>query len=80
MEVVLFRHAHRSGLMERPLPEDVYRYGVLMSVSPVFFFLVSIPVAFFSTTLAVAMWFGGIPLGMLAARRKPDRADELLLG
>jgi TMEM175 potassium channel family protein len=80
MEVVLFRHAYRSGLLERQPPRDVYRFGVLMALSPVLFFAVSIPFAFISTTLAVCIWFLGIPLGAFSDRWKPEGADELLLG
>ncbi|HEY6653218.1 MAG TPA: hypothetical protein VI028_03760, partial [Solirubrobacterales bacterium] len=80
MEVVLFSHAQNHDLLERKLPRDVYRYGVLMSLSPVFFFLLSIPVAFISTTLAACMWFLGIPFAAIAERWKPKGADELLLG
>lgn len=80
MEVVLFRHAYRNGLLRRQPPQDVYRFGVLMSLSPVIFFAASIPFAFISTTLAVVIWFLGIPLGALADRWKPEGADELLFG
>jgi uncharacterized membrane protein len=80
MEVVLFRHAYRGGLLEKQPPPDVYRYGVLMSASPVVFFGLSIPVAFASTTVAVVVWFLGIPLAAVAQRWKPEGADELLLG
>ena len=65
-------------LLQRKLPPDVYRYGVAMSLSPVLFFLLSIPVAFVSTTLAVCCWFLGIPLAAVAERWKPEGADELL--
>jgi uncharacterized membrane protein len=80
MEVVLFRHAYQNGLLEKQPPHDVYRYGVLMSLSPVLFFAISIPIAFVSTTLAVCTWFLGIPLAAIAERWKPEGADELLLG
>jgi uncharacterized membrane protein len=80
MEVVLFSHAQNHDLLERKLPRDVYRYGAAMSLAPVFFFLLSIPVAFISTTLAVCMWFLGIPLAAIAERWKPEGADDLLLG
>jgi uncharacterized membrane protein len=80
MEVVLFSHAQKHGLLQRKLPRDVYRYGVTMSLAPVFFFLLSIPVAFISTTLAACMWFLGIPFAAIADRWKPKEADELLLG
>ena len=80
MEVVLFSHAHRHDLLARKLPRDIYRYGTAMSLSPVVFFLLSIPVAFVSTTLAACMWFLGIPFAAIAERWKPEGADELLLG
>lgn len=44
------------------------------------FFAASIPFGFISTTLAVVIWFLGIPLGALAGRWKPEGADELLFG
>jgi uncharacterized membrane protein len=79
MEVVLFAHAQRHRLLERTLPRDVYRYGAAMSLSPVLFFLLSIPVAFASTTVAACMWLLLIPFGAIADRWKPEGADELLL-
>ena len=80
MEVVLFSYAQNNDLLERKLPRDVYRYGATMSLAPVAFFLVSIPVAFLSTTVAVCMWFLGFPFSLIAQRWKPEGADELLLG
>jgi len=80
LEVVLFRHAYRRGLFRRPLTPDVYRYGTLMSLSPVLIFLSSIPVAFASTTAAALMWLLGIPLGILGQRWKPGGADGQLYG
>jgi uncharacterized membrane protein len=80
MEVVLFSYAQNHDLLERKLPRDVYRYGTAMSLAPVVFFLLSIPVAFISTTVAACMWFLGIPLAAIATRWKPDGADEILLG
>ena len=79
MEVVLFARAQNHDLLEKKLPRDVYRFGAAMSLSPVLFFLLSIPVAFVSTTLAVCCWFLGIPLAAVADRWKPEGADELLL-
>lgn len=80
MEVVLFSYAYNHGLLARKLPRDVYRYGAAMSLSPVLFFLLSIPVAFLSTTVAACMWFLGIPFAAIAERWKPEDADKLLLG
>jgi uncharacterized membrane protein len=79
MEVVLFSRAQNHDLLKRKLPQDVYRFGVAMSLAPVLFFLLSIPVAFVSSTLAVCCWFLGIPLAAIADRWKPEGADELLL-
>jgi uncharacterized membrane protein len=78
MEVVLLAHAHRAGLLQRPLTPAVYRWGMTSSLSPVAFALLSIPVAFASTTLAVLLWFGGLPLHYALLRFKPEGADELL--
>ena len=80
MEVILFGHAHKYELLERKLPRDVYRYGVAMSLAPVVFFLLSIPVAFVSTALAACCWFLGLPFAFVAERWKPEGADEMLMG
>jgi uncharacterized membrane protein len=80
MEVVLFRHAQRAGLLQRPLPANVYRYGVTVSLSPVLFFIASIPIAFASTSLAIVTWFLVVPFGVLSNRWKPEGTDELLSG
>jgi len=80
MEVVLFSYAQNHDLLERKLPRDVYRYGTAMSLAPVFFFVLSIPVAFIDTTLAACCWFLGIPFAAIAQRWKPKDADEMLLG
>jgi uncharacterized membrane protein len=80
MEVVMFRYSRNNGLLKRELPDDVYRWGAMMSLSPVIFFLLSIPVAFIDTSLAVCVWFLGIPFQAFANRWKPDDADELLWG
>jgi uncharacterized membrane protein len=76
LEVVLFRHAHRHDLLREKLPEEVFRWGVLQSLSPVIFFIVSVPVAFISTGLAVACWFGGLPFALITARWQPAEANR----
>lgn len=76
LEVVMLRHAHRRRLFERRLPEDVYRWGVLLSTLPVIFFIGSIPVAFLSTTVAVLLWFSGIPIHLLFSRWRPASVDD----
>ncbi len=76
MEVVLLRHAHRYGLLTNAMPEEVYRWGALMSLTPVIAFVASIPVAFVSSEIAVAMWFLGIPIGMWGDRHAPESWDD----
>lgn len=79
MEVVQFRHAYRHRLLAHPLRPEVYRWGAMMSLSPVIFFVASMPVAFLNTSLAVATWFLAVPFQAVANRWRPDGADELLL-
>jgi uncharacterized membrane protein len=76
MEVVLLRHAHRSGLLARPMSEEVFRFGALMSLSPVMFFVLSIPISFWSSEVAIITWFLGIPLGIWAERHSPPGYSE----
>jgi uncharacterized membrane protein len=76
LEVVLFAYAHRQGLMHERLPEPVFRWGVVQSLSPVVFFFLSVPIAFASTVVAVIVWFGGIPFQVIANRWKPPEADR----
>ena len=78
LEVVLFRQAQRRDLLRRKVPENVYRWGVIQSLSPVIFFLLSVPVAFLSTGLAVAAWFLAIPFQAVTNRWKPPDADRYL--
>jgi uncharacterized membrane protein len=78
LEVVEFRHAYRHDLIERPIPPDVYRWGVRASLSPVAFFVLSVPVAFVDTGFAAGCWFLTVPFGLALNRRKPAGADELL--
>jgi len=78
MEVVLFRHAHRRNLLRRKLTPEVYRFGVIASLSPLVFFAISIPIAFVSTTLAVLTWFFTIGLGAMLERRAPEGVESLL--
>ena len=50
----------------------------MLSLSPVIFFTLSIPVAFVDSTLAVLVWFLAVPFQAIADRWKPEGADELL--
>jgi uncharacterized membrane protein len=76
MEVVLYSRAEHHALLVETMPEDVYRWGITGSLSPVAFFLLSVPVAFASTTLAVILWFGAIPFNVMLNRWRPADADR----
>src|SRR5436305_13539867 len=78
MEVEMFVVAHRGGMLDKPLPQDVYRYGVLESTVPVIVFLVSIPLAFLSHYAAYACWATLLLLEPLLAKRRPADADAYL--
>lgn len=78
MEAVLFRHARRRRLLREEWPEDVYRWAMLASLSPLAMFVLSVPVAFVSAQLAVVLWFLAIPLGRLLDRRRPAGSDRYL--
>jgi TMEM175 potassium channel family protein len=78
MEVALLSRAYRADLLQQRLTPDIYRFGVVASLSPVVFFALSIPVAFLSTTVAVAMWFLAVPFGIAVNRRAPEGTGNLL--
>jgi uncharacterized membrane protein len=78
METAMFVVAHRGGMLDKPLPPDVYRYSLLESLLPVAVFLVSIPLAFWHTYLGFACWATLIVLEPIMGRRRPVDADEYL--
>jgi uncharacterized membrane protein len=78
MEGVLFRHARRRRLFRTEWPEDVYRWELRASLSPVLLFALSVPVAFVQPRLAILLWFLSFPLGRLLDRRRPAGAERYL--
>jgi uncharacterized membrane protein len=77
LEVVMFRHAHRRDLMSEKMPEDMYRFGVVASLAPVLFFVISIPLAFLHTGLAVASWYLVVPFDTVVMHRfQPEGAEQ----
>lgn len=77
METVLFAYARRHALMRVVLPDDIYRWGLLASATPVIIFAVTIPLAFVDTTLTLVSWIVLAPLaqGLLASARPGDVRD-----
>ncbi len=80
LEVVLFRHAYRNGLLRQHWPDDVYRWQVAMSLMPVALFALSIPIAYVSTTLAACSWLLAFPAIAFGKRWKPVGAEEFVRG
>jgi uncharacterized membrane protein len=76
LEVVLLRHAQLHGLLTKAMPDEVYRWGVIGSLTPVLAFALSIPVAFVSSELALAVWLLVIPLGIFVNSRAPAEVQE----
>jgi TMEM175 potassium channel family protein len=77
MEALLFAHAWRADLLIEEPSRAGYRWILLMSLLPVPVFLLSIPVAFASSTgVALASWLLAPALQAIAIRRRPaDVAD-----
>jgi len=77
METTLFVHSWKAGLQARPLADDEARWDAVMSMLPVPFFLVSIPLAFVHPLLTVAVW-GLTPIAQLMeGRRHPHRRADV---
>lgn len=75
METVLLAHAHRSDLLlERPPPAE-YRRWLVDSLQPVAVFVVTMPLAFVSTTLTLLSWAVVSPLIGAALDRRLRRRD-----
>jgi uncharacterized membrane protein len=80
LEVVSFRHAYRTRLLEREMSADVFRYGARASSLPLVFLVASVPVAFLSTALAVVVWFLALPAQLLLDRAQPAEAADWSAG
>lgn len=80
LEVVMFSHAHKAGLMRKAMPEEVYRWGKFSALTPVCVFILSAPLAFVSTTLTLISWMITIPIGMWFDRHAPEGVEDYLLG
>ncbi len=76
MEAALFACAHRRGLNKVVLSREIYRYGLGASLLPVAFFLISIPVAWIATWLALLVWALSAPAQALWALRAPSGAAD----
>ena len=79
LEAAMFARAQQQHLFRVELSREVYRYGLVASLIPVLAFVVSIPLAFVSSTLALVSWLIVWPAEHVVERTlKPPEADELL--
>jgi uncharacterized membrane protein len=77
LEVLATRQAFRSRLFEAEMPPVVYRWAMVTSSLPVALMVLSVPVAFLSSWLAVLCWFASGPVqALFLNRRMPAEAAE----
>ena len=74
LELVLFWRAGRAGLFDPMIPDDVQRWAMIMSASPVAVFALSVPIAFIRPWLGVLTWTLSVPLQLLLGRWQPPEA------
>lgn len=77
LEVVMFAYAARKDLTRAPVSAAVYRYGLIASGAPVVLFVLSMPVAFINTTLALCCWLLMIPWSAFLRQRAPRAPQGL---
>jgi uncharacterized membrane protein len=71
MELVLARHAYRAGLMQPGTPAGLWKWTRIASGFPVAVFLLSTPIAFVNTTVALLSWLVLSPVGLYINRKMP---------
>jgi hypothetical protein len=72
----MYARAQHEHLFRRDIPPDVFRWGMVAALVPVAAFIVSIPIAFVSPTLALVSWLIVFPVEHLVDRVKPAGADD----
>jgi TMEM175 potassium channel family protein len=78
MEVAMLRVAHRQQLTSVILPEPVVRWATGAALIPVIIFVISIPIAFANTVVALLTWLLVFPLELIWDRlARPEGAEEL---
>jgi uncharacterized membrane protein len=76
MEIVITLHAHRAGLAREDVPDAAWAWGLVASTFPVAVFLLSIPIAFANTTVAILCWFALAPVGYVIDTRMPPEVRD----
>jgi uncharacterized membrane protein len=71
MELVVVRHVYRARLLRPGAPPGLWRWTRIASGFPVAVFVLSTPIAFMNTTVALLSWFVLSPIGFFINRRMP---------
>jgi TMEM175 potassium channel family protein len=81
LEVVQFAYAWRRGHTKQVIPTAVAHWGIVASLVPVVVILVSMPIAFFwSSVAALVFWAAVIPDERLVDRFKPAETKDFFAG
>lgn len=80
LEALQFRHAYRHDLLRIAIPPNVYRWGMVGSLSPVFVFVVTAPLALISSTICLMSWLITIPIGAYLNRKAPAGYSNYFIG
>jgi uncharacterized membrane protein len=76
LEWVFLTIAVRRGHTRSEVSQRLYRYDSIQSLTPVALFAISIPIAFWSPTVALVSWLLAIPIGIWQDRHAPDAVQE----
>ena len=76
LEWVILTIAVRRGHTRSEVSKRLYRYDSIQSLTPVALFAISIPIAFWSPTVALVSWLLAIPIGIWQDRHAPDAVQE----
>jgi len=77
MEVAMLSRAHRIGAFRKDPSPEAFRYALLASMSPVVVFAASIPIALYSSTLALLFWLANFPVQWTLGRYfAPEDFDD----
>ena len=71
LEAVMFAHSWRAGLLRDQLSRAGFRWNLMMSLTPVPAFVLSVPVAFLNPWAAAAVWALTLVVQAIAEHWRP---------
>jgi uncharacterized membrane protein len=81
LEVVQFAYAWRRGHTKQVIPADVAQWRIVASLVPVVVILLSMPIAFFwSSVAALVFWAVVLPVELLVDRLRPAETKDFFAG